>query len=111
MIHGATEDNPLALPSRDRTVTDRMEALGLEFMGPQIPAGRQAHPPPPGLPGDSLNVPTFHAPAQSPATATTQLDYAIASRGFHNSVTVRAMNSVEEWGASDHCRLRIEVSG
>ena len=42
---------------------------------------------------------------------THQLDYAIASRGFHESVTVRAMNSVDEWGASDHCRLLIEVSG
>ena len=111
MIYGATEDNRLALPARNRTVTDRMEALGLEFMGPQHPAGKQAHPTPPGLPSDSLNVPTFHAPTQSPATAATQLDYAFASRGFHNSVKVRAMNSVEEWGASDHCRLLLEVSG
>ena len=42
---------------------------------------------------------------------THQLDYAIASRGFHESVTVRAMNSVDEWRVSDHCRLLIEVSG
>ena len=111
MIYGATADNRLALPARDRTVTDRMQALGLEFMGPQFPAGRQADPLPAGLPSDTLNVPTFHAPTQSPATAATQLDYAFASRGFHNTVTVRAMNSVEEWGASDHCRLLIEVSG
>ena len=111
MIYGATEDNRLALPARDRTVTDRMAALGLEFMGPQFPAGRQADPLPAGLPSDTLNVPTFHAPTQSPATAVTQLDYAFASRGFHNSVTVRAMNHPDEWGASDHCRLLIEVSG
>ena len=111
MIYGATEDNRLALPARDRNVTDRMEALVLEFMGPQFPAGRQAHPTPAGLPSDSLNVLTFHAPTQSPETAATQLDYAFASRGFHDSVTVRAMNSVEEWGASDHCRLLVEVSG
>ena len=111
MIYGATDDNRLALPTSDRTVTDRMEALGLEFMGPQFPAGRQADPTPPGLPSDTLNVPTFHAPAQSPATAATQLDYAFALRRFHVSVTVRAMNSVEEWGPSDHCRPLIEVSG
>ena len=98
MIYGATEDNRLALPVRDRTVTDRLEALGLEFMGPKHPKGRQADPTPPGLPSDTLNVPTFHAPTQSPATAATQLDYAFASRGFHESVKVRAMNSVEEWG-------------
>ena len=110
-IYRATDDNRLALPVRDRTVTDRMEALSLEFMGPQYPNGRKADPMPSGLPSDSLNVPTFHAPAQSSATAATQLDYAFSSRGFHSSVTVRAMNSVEEWGASDHCRLLIEVSG
>lgn len=98
MIYGATEDNRLALPARDRTVTSRMEALGLEFMGPQFPNGMQADPIPAGLPSDTLNVPTFHAPTQSPATAATQLDYAFASRGFHESVKVRAMNSVEEWG-------------
>ena len=111
LIYGATDGNRLALPARDRTVTDRMKALGLEFMGPQYPDGRQADPTPSGLPSDTRNVPTFHAPVQSPATAATQLDYAFASRGFHESVKVRAMNSVEEWGASDHCRLLIEVSG
>ena len=36
-------------------------------------------------------------------------DYVFASRGFHNSVKVRAMNGVEEWGASDHCRLLIKI--
>ena len=111
MIYDATEDIRLALLARDRTVTDRMQALDLEFMGPQSPAGRQAEPLPAGLPSDSLNVPTFHAPTQSPATAATQLDYAFASRGFHESVTVRAMNHPDEWGASDHCRLLIEVCG
>ena len=53
-------------------------------------------------------IPTI---GNSPATAARQLDYAFASRGFHESVTVRAINSVEEWGASDHCRLLIEVGG
>ena len=43
-IRGATEDNRLALPARDRTVFDRMNALGLEFLGPRHPHGRQAVP-------------------------------------------------------------------
>ena len=111
MIYGTAEDDRLALQARDRTVTDRMVALDLEFMGPQFPAGRQADPLAAGLPSDTLNVPTFHARTQSAATAATQLDYAFASRGFHSSVKVRAMNSVGEWGASDHCRLLIEMSG
>ena len=60
---------------------------------------------------DTANVPTYRMPGRSPDAASTQLDYAFASRGFHETVKVRAMNSVEEWGASDHCRLRIEVTG
>ncbi len=31
-------------------------------------------------------------------------------RRIHEDVTVRAMNSVDEWGASDHCRLLIEIA-
>lgn len=109
MIYGATDDNPLALPARERTVYHRMGALGLEFVGPQHPAGVQANPTPQGLPPDTLNVPTFHDVGKSPEAAYKQLDYVFASRGFHEQVTVRAMNSPEEWGSSDHCRLRIEV--
>ena len=37
----------------------------------------------------------------------------LAERGhrncFHESVRVRALNDVGNWGASDHCRLLIEV--
>lgn len=111
MIYGATDDNRLALPARDRTVTNRMAALGMEFLGPRYPAGRRASPTPQGLPCDTENVPTYRTNRQSPATAQNQLDYVFASRGFHEDITVRAMNSVEEWGASDHCRLLIDVSG
>ena len=111
MIYGATDDNPLALPARERNVFERMEALGLELLGPWYPNGRRAKPTPHGLPSDTLTLPTFHHSQQDPSGAEYQYDYAIASRGFHDSVTVRAMNSVEDWGASDHCRLLIEVSG
>ena len=110
MIYGATDDNRLALPARDRTVTDRMAALGMEFLGPRHPHGRRACPTPQGLPYDTKNVPTYYTVGRSPETAQNQLDYAFASRGFHKSVKVRAMNSVEEWGASDHCRLLIEIA-
>ena len=111
IIYGATDDNPLAMPARDSNVFDRMEALGLELLGPWHPNGRQAKPTPRGLPPDTPSVPTFHHSQQKPGEAQYQYDYAIASRGFHERVKVRAMNSVDEWGASDHCRLLIEVSG
>ena len=98
------------LPARDRTVTHRMTALGLEFLGPQYPGGNRADPTPRGLPPDTRNVSTYQTNRKSPQTAQNQRDYAFASRGFHESVTVRAMNGVAKWGASDHCRLLIEVS-
>ena len=99
-IFGATDDNRVARPARDRTVTDRMAALGMEFLGPRAPAGgRQASPTPPGLPSDTANVPTYyHAASETTETASLQLDYAFASRGFHERVTARALNSAEEWG-------------
>ncbi len=101
-IRCALKSSRLALPARDSTIFKRMDALGLKFMGPQHPNGRRAEPPPQGVPKDTRNVPTFHSTQH-------QLDYVFASRGFHKSVSVRAMNGVDEWGASDHCRLWIEV--
>ena len=109
MVHGSRPNDRQSLAAREQTVFDRMDALGLEFMGPQSPDGRQAERLPEGLSTDSGNVPTYHSTRQSPATAENQLDYVFASRGFHESVQVRAMNSVEEWGASDHCRIQIDV--
>lgn len=109
-FHGYGDNGSKYWARRYDTVFARMEALGLEFLGPQHPHGRQADPWPDALPCESLNVPTYFSRGQSPATAQHQLDYAFASRGFHESVSVRAMNAVEEWGASDHCRLLIEVA-
>ena len=93
------------------SIWDRMGALGLEFMGPQYPNGRQAAPVPDFMPSDTTSVVTFRRPGQALADVDQQLDYVFASRGFHESITARALNSVEEWGASDHCRLLIEVAG
>ena len=106
---GKDEDDPWVL--RECTITDRMNALGLEVLGPQYPHGRQADPTPDYLPADTRNVPTYHTTSQTPETATNQLDWAFASRGFHEDITVRALNEVDEWGPSDHCRLLIEVAG
>ena len=117
MFYGAT-GRRLSMPVRERTVWDRFEALGLEFLGPQAPNGRQAATLPPDVPADTRNVPTHYDKGhESPATARRQLDYAFASRGFHEMVEVRAMNGIDEWGwsndgrpLSDHCRLLIEVA-
>ena len=104
-------DPKLVLPDRDRTVFERMDAMGLEFIGPRYPDGRRTDPIPPGLPVETKNVPTFYAPrARIPENAVHQLDYAFASRGFHHSVRTRALNSPDEWGSSDHCRIVIEIA-
>ena len=90
MIYGATGGR-LSEPVRERTVFGRFKALGLEFLGPQVPNGRPAEAQP-EVPADTLNVPTYRTPQQSPAEADRQLDYAFASRGFHEGITVMALN-------------------
>ena len=110
LIHGATEQNHLALPERDRSVFARLQSLGFEFVGPQYPNVRMASPTPGGLPADTKNVPTYHTTRQQPGTAANQLDYVFASRGFHRNVRAHALNEPKEWGPSDHCRIVIEIS-
>ena len=95
---------------RAQTVLDRFQALGLDYMGPQYPAGRRADPIPEHLTAESLDVPTYyHKPSNTPAGAYVQIDHVFASRGFHNEVYARALNGVGEWGPSDHCRIWIDV--
>ena len=109
MTYGTLDNFSKSLALREQTVWDRMQALGLEFLGPQCPDGRKAKHPTDSLPSDTKNVPTFHSAKQTPETAENQLDYVFASRGFHEGIKVRALNEVECWGPSDHCRLLIEV--
>ncbi|MYA05742.1 MAG: endonuclease/exonuclease/phosphatase family protein [Caldilineaceae bacterium SB0664_bin_22] len=109
MFYGAT-GRSLSLPERERTVWDRFKSLGLEFLGPQVPNGRQASTPPPDVPPDTRNVPTYYHFGQSASDAVGQLDYTFASRGFHEKIRVRALNGIDEWGPSDHCRLLIKVA-
>ena len=111
ILHGYGDGGrPPYWDARYRSVFERMAAIGMEFVGPQAPDGRQAETLATHEPEDSRNVVTFYLPGRNPTTASNnQLDYVFASRGFHESVNVRAMNGVEEWGASDHCRLLIEV--
>lgn len=102
--------DPAYWEARYQSVFDRMTAIGLEFMGPQTPNGRQAKTRATGEPADSRNVVTYYLPGNNPETGNNiQLDYVFASRGFHESIKVRALNEVDEWGSSDHCRVLIDV--
>ncbi|MDE2664400.1 MAG: endonuclease/exonuclease/phosphatase family protein [Gemmatimonadota bacterium] len=97
LVAGDLNMNPDVRPQdeywihRSRTVWTRMEALGLDCLGPH-------------------DGPTYHTTRGSPENPSIQLDYVFASRGFSDSITARALNKPEEWGSSDHCRLLIEVS-
>ena len=114
-IYGATEQSRYETPARAETIFSRMNALGLEFVGPRWPTGRGRTR---DVPPDTQNVPTYlpfarlkemrEAP-ENGTVAGNQLDYVFASRGFHERVRVRALNAPHEWGPSDHCRLLIEV--
>ena len=54
--------DPAYWEARYRSVFDRMAAIGMEFMGPQVPNGRQAKTRAMGEPADSRNVVTFLPP-------------------------------------------------
>ena len=107
LMYGYSADGSPYWAGRYRTVFDRMEAIGLAFVGPQFPDGRRANPWPAALPRDSRNVPTWHTIGRSSAMADRQLDYVFASPGL--AVTARALNEPDEWGPSDHCRISMAV--
>lgn len=73
IYHGYGDRGEPYWKSRYDTVFDRMAALGLSFVGPQAPHGRQAAPWPKVLPQTSKNVPTYYTSRESPASATGQL--------------------------------------
>ena len=107
LMHGYSADGSPYWAARYRTVFDRLEAMGLSLVGPQFPDGRRACPWPATLLRDSRNVPTWHTIGRSPATADRQLDYVFASPGL--ALTARALNELDEWGPSDHCRIAMEL--
>jgi hypothetical protein len=82
ILHGYGEYGNRYWYGRYKTIFDRFQILGLQFVGPQFPDGRRADPWPDELPRDSLNVPTFHHSRQTPASATRQLDFVLASTGI-----------------------------
>jgi hypothetical protein len=108
ILYGHGEYGNQYWAARYRTIFDRLEGIGLRFVGPQSPDGRQALPWPDELPLDSRNVPTFHHSRQTPATATRQLDFVFATT-IADRVRTCALNAPDEWGPSDHCRVRIDV--
>jgi hypothetical protein len=109
ILNGYGEEGSAYWGARYASVFSRMSAIGVPFVGPQLPNGRCAEPWPAELPRDSCNVPTYHTGWATPATAARQLDFVFASASLCQRVQVRAQNEPERWGPSDHCRVEIEV--
>ena len=105
VYHGYGEDSYGYWKGRYDTVFDRMAAIGMPFVGPQYPNGRQTAPWPEWLPPDSLNVPTY----RHSSVTEHQLDFVFASESMADSVRVSALNDPADWGPSDHCRIEIVV--
>jgi exonuclease III len=110
ILRGYGEDCNPYWKARYATVFDRAEAMGLVYVGPHTPNGRQAQPWPAELPHDSIDVPTYHTNRQTPATASRQLDFVFASESIADRVSATALNELHEWGPSDHCRIEITVA-
>ncbi len=109
ILHGYGESGSAYWGERYATIFKRMAAIGIPFVGPQHPNGSQAMPWPSELPTESKNVPTFRTRRTDPSSATRQLDFVFASEELVPRLQVRALNSEEEWGPSDHCRISIEL--
>jgi exonuclease III len=110
ILHRYGEHKDSYWAARYATVFDRAEAMGLRFVGPQAPHGRQASPRPAELPECSRDVPSYHTRRQGPMGAARQLDFVFASHALADRLSVHALNAdPEEWGPSDHCRVAIEL--
>lgn len=106
ILYGYGEHGDPEYERRYGGVFDRAEALGLVLVGPKFPNGAQAEPWPEELPPTSKCVPTYRPPGGHP---TRQLDFVFASAGIASRVQARALNGDGEWGASDHCRIAIDL--
>jgi endonuclease/exonuclease/phosphatase family metal-dependent hydrolase len=108
-LRGYGEDGDDYYGARYQSVFDRAEALGLRFVGPEYPHGRQAEPWPRELPLESKCVPTYYGRGQTPNTATRQLDFVFASASLAGRVHATALNDPRDWGPSDHCPVLIDI--
>ena len=110
ILYGHGEHGNRYWRARYLSIFERFPLIGLKFVGPQFPNGRQAAPWPNELPVESLNVPTYHTAQQTPESATRQLDFVFASSDIASRVSTHAANRPEEWGPSDHCQIMICLS-
>lgn len=109
-LRGYGENGSPYWRGRYDTIFQRMEAMGLPCVGPEVAEGETLRAPAPAeRPPESRTVPTYRTKGSDPLTATRQLDFVFASRGLAGRVATRALVADEQWGPSDHCRVEIEL--
>jgi len=110
LLHRHGEGGDPYWGARYASVFDRAASLGLVMVGPFAPNGRIANPRPAERPEGARDVPTYPTRAQGPAGAQRQLDFVFASPAIAERIEVRALNGIQEWGPSDHCRIAIDLA-
>ena len=106
LLRGYGENGDGYWKARYDTVFERAEALGLRFVGPEYPNGRQADPWPDELPSDSLCVPNLpplatDARHRNPSTSIS----CSPRRPSRTAERYVRSETPEAWGPSDHCRV------
>ncbi len=109
VLYGHGEAGSPYWHGRYDTVFDRIEALGLEFCGPQRDYPADAPARPAEVPAHSRNVATFRPRRNEPDSATRQLDFVFASTAIADRVRTWAWTNPDDWGSSDHCRVVIDL--
>ena len=109
LLRGYGENGDLYWKARYDTVFNRAEALGLQFVGPEHPNGCQANPWPDGFPATAFTYQPFTTQDRSrqpqPGSSTSYSPRA----SIADHIKVRALNTPDEWGPSDHCQVLIEA--
>ena len=104
LFHGYGDRGSPYWRARYQTVFDRMAAIGLRFVGPQLPSEQGE------VQGVTRNIPTFRKDRHRPETASDQLDLVFASEDIADRVQTSALSGANAWGPSDHCMIQIDLN-
>ena len=110
ILHGHGDYGSAYWAALYATVFTRMAALGLPFIGPQAPHGRQAEPWPDELPPDSPQRAHLSLlPSNSATRRHANWTMCLPPRAWPMRCVFAPLTRSSNGGPSDHCRLVIDV--
>jgi exonuclease III len=109
ILRGYGEYGSAYWAGRYDSIFSRMEALGVRFVGPEAPHGRQSRVSAASSGRSGRSCYSSEARPAMGRPAARQLDFVFASESLAERVRVHARNEVADWGPSDHCRVVIDV--